>query len=264
VAGSLVCGRICLAGDAAHITPPWIGQGLNAGLRDAFNLAWKLAWVLQGRMKPALLASYHDERHAHVKAMIDLADLFGAVLSQKNRLLAWCRDKFFLAIKDIPRVRDYVLQMKFKPMPSFHSQAVMQGDPRNRDDLVGRMFLQSLVENGEGEVMRLDDLCGSRFTLLSWRCDVLPAATVDPDLRRRMQAFGCDYLQGVRSRSGARGVPLTGSGAVIQDHENKLNAWFKEKGVDWVLLRPDRFIAAAGRADDAPAVMQLFLDRVAC
>ncbi|MGC7960497.1 hypothetical protein, partial [Salmonella enterica] len=88
--------------------------------------------------------------------------------------------------------------------------------------------------------------------------------TVDPDLRRRMQAFGCDYLQGVRSRSGARGVPLTGSGTVIQDHENKLNAWFKEKGVDWVLLRPDRFIAAAGRADDAPAVMQLFLDRVAC
>ena len=61
-----------------------------------------------------------------------------------------------------------------------------------------------------------------------------------------------------------RGVPLTGSGTVIQDHENKLNAWFKEKGVDWVLLRPDRFIAAAGRADDAPAVMQLFLDRVAC
>ena len=62
-----------------------------------------------------------------------------------NAMLAWCRDKFFLAIKDIPRVRDYVLQMKFKPMPSFHSQAVMQDDARNRNDLVGRMFLQSLV-----------------------------------------------------------------------------------------------------------------------
>ncbi|WP_083657694.1 bifunctional 3-(3-hydroxy-phenyl)propionate/3-hydroxycinnamic acid hydroxylase [Herbaspirillum camelliae] len=261
VAGSLVCGRICLAGDAAHITPPWIGQGLNAGLRDAFNLAWKLAWVLQGRMKPELLASYHEERHAHVKAMIDLADLFGAVLSQKNRLLAWCRDKFFLAIKDIPRVRDYVLQMKFKPMPSFSSQAVMQDDARNRNDLVGRMFLQSLVENGAGEVMRLDDLCGGRFVLLSWRCDVLAAA--EPGLRSRMQAFGCDYLQGVRSRSGPRGQVLAGSGVVVQDYENKLNAWFKEKGVDWVLLRPDRFIAAAGRAGDAPQVVARYLDQVA-
>ncbi|MBB5390189.1 MULTISPECIES: bifunctional 3-(3-hydroxy-phenyl)propionate/3-hydroxycinnamic acid hydroxylase [unclassified Herbaspirillum] len=261
VAGALVCGRICLAGDAAHITPPWIGQGLNAGLRDAFNLGWKLAWILQGRMKPELLASYHEERHAHVKAMIALADLFGAVLSQKNRLLAWCRDKFFLAIKDIARVRDYILQMKFKPMPSFRSQAVIQGDPRSRSDLVGRMFLQSLVENGAGEVVRLDDLCGSRFTLLSWRSDVLAGA--DLELRRRMEAFGCDYLQGARSRSGQRGQPPTGAGVVIQDYENRLNAWFKEKGVDWVLLRPDRFIAAAGRAEDAPAVMARYLDRVA-
>ncbi len=60
VAGSFVVGRVCLAGDAAHITPPWIGQGLNAGVRDAFNLAWKLAWVLQGRLKPELLASYQQ------------------------------------------------------------------------------------------------------------------------------------------------------------------------------------------------------------
>jgi 3-(3-hydroxy-phenyl)propionate hydroxylase len=49
VARQFVQGRVCLAGDAAHITPPWIGQGLNAGLRDAFNLSWKLAWVLDGR-----------------------------------------------------------------------------------------------------------------------------------------------------------------------------------------------------------------------
>ena len=104
VAGSFVAGRVCLAGDAAHITPPWIGQGLNAGVRDAFNLGWKLAWILQGRLRPELLASYHDERHAHAKAMIDLADTFGAVLSQRNPLLAWARDRFFMAIRNIPKV----------------------------------------------------------------------------------------------------------------------------------------------------------------
>jgi len=109
VAGSFVVQRVCLAGDAAHITPPWIGQGLNAGLRDAFNLAWKLAWITQGRLQPEWLQSYHDERHAHAHAMIDLADLFGAMLSLCNPFLAWLRDVFFLTIRHIPSLRDWVL-----------------------------------------------------------------------------------------------------------------------------------------------------------
>ena len=73
-------GRVFLAGDAAHITPPFVGQGLVAGLRDAANLSWKLAWVLQGRAAPSILDSYDEERRPHAKAMIDLAKFMGRLI----------------------------------------------------------------------------------------------------------------------------------------------------------------------------------------
>jgi len=264
VAGSFVVGRVCLAGDAAHITPPWIGQGLNAGIRDAFNLAWKLSWILQGRMKPGLLASYHEERHAHAKAMIDLADMFGAVLSQRNRFVAWMRDRFFLSIRNIPRVRDYVLQMRFKPMPRFVKGVVQESGNARRDDLVGRMFIQPNVEREAGRTQRLDDVLGARFALIGWRCDVLEQAPAS--LLRRLEQLGCDHYVGVRSRS-VRGevisrVPATPSGALLEDAENTLHFWFQGKDVDWVLVRPDRFIAAAGKDDDAVAQLTSFCDAV--
>jgi 3-(3-hydroxy-phenyl)propionate hydroxylase len=264
VAGSFVHGRVCLAGDAAHITPPWIGQGLNAGVRDAFNLAWKLSWILQGRMNPGLLASYHDERHAHAKAMIELADVFGAVLSQRNRFVAWMRDRFFLAIKDVPRVRDYLLQMKFKPMPRFTRGIVQDSGDARRDGAVGRMFIQPNVERERGGVLRLDDIVGPRFALLSWRCD--PLAAAPRELRERLHQLGCDSYVAVRARgvpaeAGSR-VPAVPSGAVLEDTENTLQGWFRAHDVDWVLLRPDRFVAATGCEGDAVAELSAFCDLV--
>lgn len=262
VAGSFVSGRVCLAGDAAHITPPWIGQGLNAGLRDAFNLAWKLAWILQGRLKPELLASYHDERHAHAKAMIDLADLFGSVLSQRNRFVAWMRDRFFLSIKNIPRVRDYVLQMKFKPMPRFTKGVVLNSGDARRDELVGRMFIQPNVERETGRTQRLDDVVGARFALVSWCRDVL--ADAPADLQAKLERLGCDHYVAVRSRSvrteACSHVPARAEGTVIEDVENTLHFWYQAKDVDWVLIRPDRFIAAAGKLDDAVPQLSTFCE----
>lgn len=263
VAASFVAGRVCLAGDTAHITPPWIGQGLNAGLRDAFNLAWKLAWIVQGRMKPELLQSYHDERHAHAKAMIDLADLFGAVLSMRNPLVAWLRDRFFLSIQSIPRIRDYVLQMKFKPMPRFSTGVVLNSGVAARDELVGRMFIQPTVEVEQGRPQKLDDIVGGRFALVSWRCD--PLAKAAPALLDKLARLGCDRYVGVRARtSGAEpGAPGTDCAAtVIEDVENALHFWFQGKGVDWVLIRPDRFVAAAGGSAEAAAQLGRFCDTV--
>ncbi len=264
VAGSFVTGRVCLAGDAAHITPPWIGQGLNAGLRDAFNLSWKLAWILQGRLKPELLSSYQDERHAHAKAMIDLADLFGSVLSQRNRLIAWLRDCFFLSIKNIPRVRDYVLQMKFKPMPRFVKGIVQDSGDMRRDELVGRMFIQPNVEHQAGCTQRLDDLVGPRFALLSWRSDALAAASTS--LLAQLERLGCDHYVADRSRSAANEASSRGltesTGTRIEDVDNTLHFWFQCKNVDWVLIRPDRFIAAAGTVGDAVPQLTTFCNTV--
>ena len=104
VAERLVVGRVALVGDAAHLSPPWIGQGLNAGLRDVGNLAWKLAGIVQGRLHPALLQTYQQERHRHAKAMIDLADVFGAMLMPTSRIKAWLRDGFLSAVRLLPRI----------------------------------------------------------------------------------------------------------------------------------------------------------------
>ena len=66
-------GNVFLLGDAAHLTPPFIGQGMGAGLRDAMNLAWKLAGVLDGDLPPSVLDSYEQERKPHARQMIRLA-----------------------------------------------------------------------------------------------------------------------------------------------------------------------------------------------
>ena len=264
VAQSFVVGRVSLAGDAAHITPPWIGQGLNAGLRDAFNLSWKLAWIVQGKLKPSLLGSYHDERHAHAKAMIDLADLFGAVLSQRNRFLAWMRDRFFLSIKNIPKFRDYVLQMKFKPMPRFAKGVVLNSGHVEQDECVGRMFIQPRVEVTRGHTQLLDDVMGPGFALLSWRCH--PLSDAPAPLHAQLHQLGCVHLIGLRARSHPDELDATlidpSQATVMQDVENGLQLWFQAKGVDWVLLRPDRFVAAAGQADDALDQLSRFCQAV--
>ena len=258
VAADFVQGRVCLAGDAAHITPPWIGQGLNAGLRDAFNLAWKIAWILQGRLKPDMLESYHQERHAHAKAMIDLADVFGAVLSQTNPVLAWLRDRFFMSIRNLPRIRDYFLQMKFKPMPRFSRGVVQNSGGAARDAHVGRMFIQPLVEDDDGRIIKLDDAMGAGFALLCWQTDALSQAP--QALLGRLEQLGCRRLRIVRSRSVEALEPMAPGGDLIrmQDNENALHFWFQAAVAQWVLVRPDRYVAAAGETADAIAALTRF------
>ena len=73
--------RVFLLGDAAHLTPPFIGQGMGAGLRDAANLAWKLAGVLAGRLPETVLDTYQAERKPHARALIRLAKLVGTAMT---------------------------------------------------------------------------------------------------------------------------------------------------------------------------------------
>ncbi len=257
---NFVHGRICLAGDAAHLTPPWIGQGLNAGLRDACNLAWKVAGIVQGKLKPEVLQSYHEERFAHTKAMIDLADIFGALLSQTNKVVARLRDWFFLSIRNIPRIRDYILQMKFKPMPRYSRGIVLNSTSPGQSERVGRMFIQPQVELADGNTVKLDDAIGPGFALLGWRCD--PLEGVAPDVRAGLAKLDCHVLKAVRMRSGhgtRQRPPVPEGVSLLEDTENALHFWFQGAQADWVLIRPDRYVAAIGRSADAPERLQQFV-----
>jgi 3-(3-hydroxy-phenyl)propionate hydroxylase len=92
-------------GDAAHITPPFAGQGLVAGLRDVANLSWKLAWVAQGRADMAILDSYDVERRPHAKAIIILALFMGKLVMPSNRIAAFLTHGLMRTLGLVPRLR---------------------------------------------------------------------------------------------------------------------------------------------------------------
>ncbi|MGS6556208.1 FAD-dependent monooxygenase, partial [Escherichia coli] len=117
--------RVLLAGDAAHIMPVWQGQGYNSGMRDAFNLAWKLALVIQGKARDALLDTYQQERRDHAKAMIDLSVTAGNVLAPPKRWQGTLRDGVSWLLNYLPPVKRYFLEMRFKPMPQYYGGALM-------------------------------------------------------------------------------------------------------------------------------------------
>lgn len=101
-------GRVFLAGDAAHQQPPFTGQGMCQGIRDAANLAWKLHYVLAGKAKERLLETYELERRAHAKRLISIVKDIGSVIGERNPEKARARDRFLLAeaggeIATVPR-----------------------------------------------------------------------------------------------------------------------------------------------------------------
>ncbi|HFZ1434520.1 TPA: FAD-dependent monooxygenase, partial [Klebsiella pneumoniae] len=142
--------RVLLAGDAAHIMPVWQGQGYNSGMRDAFNLAWKLALVVNGKAGEALLDSYQQERRDHAKAMIDLSVTAGYVLAPPKRWQGAARDGLSWLLNYLPPVKRYFLEMRFKPMPQYREGALLT-DGAGKTSPVGKMFIQPQVTLESGE-----------------------------------------------------------------------------------------------------------------
>jgi 3-(3-hydroxy-phenyl)propionate hydroxylase len=112
-------GRVFLLGDAAHQMPPFGGQGMNSGLRDARNLSWKLSLVLQGLANPSLLDTYNVERKEHSAQMINLSRFAGNVVMPTAKPVALFRDTIFLALNTIPAAREYFTELRIKPQPRY-------------------------------------------------------------------------------------------------------------------------------------------------
>ena len=178
-------GRALLAGDAAHLMPVWQGQGFNTGIRDASNLAWKLALVVKGRAGDALLDTYTQERHAHAGAMIDLSVLVGKIFVPSNPLLRVLRNVVGPWLSKLPSLRQYIAEMRFKPMPFFADGAVVHRGTPDAKGAVGKVFMQPRVADAQRRPQRFDDAIGLRFALLSWsaRAD----AWIDAEARRILE-----------------------------------------------------------------------------
>ena len=271
VASAFRKGRLLLAGDAAHLMPVWQGQGYNTGIRDAANLGWKLARVIRGESGEALLDSYDDERREHVMAITRVSVTTGRIIRPPTRVHAWLQSVFFGLTQKVPGLRNFFLEMGFKPMPMIRRGVVVHdADPPHRVP-VGRMFIQPWVEDARGIALRLDDAIdgaggdngavhganqggGPGFALLSWGAD--PAAHLDNAARRvlsRLHAKRLVFKPACQRRlEGESDMGFT----ILFDRDGELHRWFDAHRAAVILLRPDRFIAMACRAMDCSKQLQ--------
>jgi 3-(3-hydroxy-phenyl)propionate hydroxylase len=228
-------GRILLAGDAAHLMPPFAGQGMNSGVRDAQNLAWKLAAVVRGFLGSDLLDTYEMERRDHVAAMTQLAIRMGQVMMPRSRLQAFAVQTFFRALKLYPAGRSYFAEMKYKPKPRFH-RGFLLAEGWGTNSLIGRLFPQPVVMNQSG-VALLDDLLGDGFALLA------PPGT-SPDLLKKVD-YGASSLplHAIAVLDKEDASPVEPPIVAARDVRGELVALLNGQPPGLYLLRPDRYVA---------------------
>jgi 3-(3-hydroxy-phenyl)propionate hydroxylase len=224
--------------------PPFFGQGLNSGLRDVTNLGWKLAAVLRGQAAPALLETYERERRDHALTMVRIARLFGRIYAPGSRGVELLRDSLFRLLQGLPALREWIVQMRFKPMPHYAEGLVLHRPGAAKGSPVGRMFMQPRVETADGRQLRLDDAIGDWFAIIGLGQD--PAAVLEPGERDFWTGFGARLVLVRPARSPADAPAADPATTVLQDLDGAFADWRLRRPQDaFILLRPDRYVAAA-------------------
>jgi len=152
-------GRVLLCGDAAHLTPPFIGQGLGLGLRDVHQLSWKLAAVLAGA-DDALLDTHQAERAPHARSLVRLAVLLGRLMTGGGPRAAVARRGVLAAVQRVPALAAFAADSRTPPLrpgPLVRRSRTAPGSP------VGRLLPQPTVAGGR----RLDDVLGPGWAVLT-------------------------------------------------------------------------------------------------
>jgi 3-(3-hydroxy-phenyl)propionate hydroxylase len=162
-------GRCFLLGDAAHLTPPFIGQGLAAGIRDADNLAWKIAYVLSGRATPDLLTTYHTERRPHAEALIRKAKLVGWAMTGGQDAAAAVRRLLLAAAVRSDRIRDRLASTDTPPLRAgaLHRTGRLSRPPRPLR--VGALIPNPVLCLAKGKQVRLDDVLDGAPAMVTGR-----------------------------------------------------------------------------------------------
>jgi 3-(3-hydroxy-phenyl)propionate hydroxylase len=233
LAKELRVGRVFLLGDAAHVMPIFGSQGMNSGARDAHNLTWKLARVLRGQSDPDLLDTYHDERHSQVAETIRVASTNGKLQSSTYLPMVIVRDIVIKAMTFIPSIHRYFAEMRYIPKQLLRTGIVCHDAARKQASMVGRLLPVPEVRTGAATQL-LDDVIGPGWALVG--VDLAPAA----------RSAGDDPLW---RELGATRTTVAASGrvadAVTQD--GRFDEVFAAHAGEWLVVRPDRIIAAAAR-----------------
>jgi len=221
---------VLLVGDAAHLTPPFLGQGLCSGLRDALNVAWKLDLVLRGLASERLLDTIDPERQPQNEAIIRLAVELGKVLCQLDPQAAAERDRILRQADSPPPPR----------LPPLTGGALRKGE--EADPLAGQLSVQGIVARA-GRRGRFDDVVGRGFQLIV--ADGDPLAQLDAEQRALVALLNMSVA--TLESDAPQGVV---------DLDGRLRAWLSEHGVHAVLVRPDFYVfGSAAKAEELPALL---------
>jgi 3-(3-hydroxy-phenyl)propionate hydroxylase len=209
-------GRVFLLGDAAHLTPPFIGQGMGAGLRDAMNLAWKLAGALDGTLSADILDTYEQERKPHARSMIRLALGIGRCMTSGGRIGDMFRRHGLPVLHRMPGVSTKVLDGE---TPALRRSALVHRSYAPWQ-LAGRLCPNPIVTAGK----RLDAELGPGFAIVT---------TAAPDH--------------------AQTAALEAHGAVLHvaAANSELGRWLRRGRATAALIRPDRTVMRTSATLDA-------------
>ncbi len=241
-------GRVYFAGDAAHSLPPYGSRGMNSGIQDADNLAWKLAMVLEGTAPDSLLDTYHDERFAAAKENLRITEATIRFMVPPNRLRRLARSVLLRLSHPFKAARDRVNSGRMAEPYVYHDSRIV--DPPAVHPLAGSFAPDAPVDAGGAD--RLRRLFGAGFTGLSFHQE-----------REEAVAFARQALAAARSATGMVLVlPDAGAGGdtglpagvtVVADPDGSLRrAYRAEPDTCWV-VRPDGHLGAMLRAPDPAA-----------
>lgn len=237
--------RLLIAGDAAHTTPPFLAQGLCAGLRDVANLSWKLVQVLRRGANPALLDSYEEERKPHVAQIVRHAKEFGLIIGELDEEKAAARDKALerqLREGTAPTVRQAFI-------PAIGGRLIdAESSP------AGEVFIQPLIASAEGGEILMDYVVGPEFVLLA-RPEIL--SSVSHEALADWQGIGGEIF------AAGAGSPGTTRLTALAEKHGEVASWLDRYDAGAVIIRPDRYVyGTAAEGAELSAMMRALVKNV--
>ena len=244
-------GNVFLAGDSAHLSPPFAGQGMNSGIRDAHNLSWKLMHAIRFNNRK-ILNSYEIERKNHVWQMIKISMLMGKILSPKNILYGLIIRLLFLVLSLYSPARKYVTQMRFKPQPYFDKGLIWLTSDKQNNRMIGRLFPQPLVEDLKGNQFLLDELFRNESVIVIF--SEKPEHLIKTEILERFNKRGISLIGLTPEWINPVGAKFT----IVREVKRLLSSKNYICYLDKVFfIRPDRYIASISDINSMENLMSI-------
>jgi 3-(3-hydroxy-phenyl)propionate hydroxylase len=238
-----VVGRVFFAGDAAHSLPPYGSRGMNSGIQDADNLAWKLALVLHGHAHDSLLKTYHDERYAAARENLAVTEATIRFMVPPSRFRRWVRAALLRLASPVGAVRRHINSGRMAE-PYVYTDSPLV-DATSGHPLIGHFAPDGWV-SAAGRRERIRRLFGAQFVVVYFGTDASAARRFVDEALTRPSPMPTRLV--LVLPTGTEIGDLPAHVTVVHDADDGLRTDYHVRRPTWMLIRPDGHIASAGDA----------------